>query len=283
MRRLVGVAGPRKVLYLTAALTGLRRSELAELERDDFHLEAAKPFINVRASTTKYHKQAVIALHPDVKDEIALLVRQLPAGEKRIFAHLMPNMDRFRADLKAAGIEFINAKGLRADFHSLRYTLATNLARAGTAPRVAMEIMRHSDMRLTAKTYTDAGLLPIADAVLNLPSLVKPKGADSQIDSQNLFRAGQDQSGTVTKSASFFTTDLIANQTVTSDKSAPDRLGHEKQKSGQNRIRTCEGKARRFTVFPRWPLGYLPRYGARRRTIASLEGYASWRAMKMLF
>ena len=25
---------------------------------------------------------------------------------------------------------------------------------------------------------------------------------------------------------------------------------------GRNRIRTCEGKARRFTVSPRWPLGY---------------------------
>jgi hypothetical protein len=63
-----------------------------------------------------------------------------------------------------------------------------------------MEIMRHSDMRLTAKTYTDAGLLPIAEAVLNLPSHVKPI-VDSQIDSQNLFRAGQAQSGPVTKSA----------------------------------------------------------------------------------
>jgi len=257
MRRLVIAAGPRKVLYLTAALTGLRRSELAELERDDIHFEAAKPFINVRASTTKNHKQAVIALHPDVKDEIALLVQQLSAGEKRIFAHLMPNMDRFRADLKAAGIEFINQKGLRADFHSLRHTLATNLARAGTAPRVAMEIMRHSDMRLTAKTYTDAGLLPIADAVLNLPSLVKPKVTSTQIGTQNLFRASHDQSGPVTKAASLFATDLFENQTVTSDKSAPDRLGHEKQKHGQNRIRTCEGKARRFTVRPLTSQGLL--------------------------
>ncbi len=224
----------------------------------DIHFEAAKPFINVRASTTKNHKQAVIALHMDVKDEIAALVRQLPAGEKRIFAHLMPNMDRFRADLKAAGIEFIDAKGLRADFHSLRHTLATNLAKAGTAPRVAMEIMRHSDMRLTAKTYTDAGLLPIADAVLNLPSLVKPEATSTQIGTQNLFLTGHDQSSRVTKSASLSTTYLIENQIVTRDKSAPGRLGHEKKKHGQNRIRTCEGKARRFTVFPRWPLGYLP-------------------------
>jgi hypothetical protein len=51
-------------------------------------------------------------------------------------------MKRFKADLKASGIEFIHIAGHRADFHSLRHTLATNLARAGTAPRVAMEIMR---------------------------------------------------------------------------------------------------------------------------------------------
>jgi len=51
-------------------------------------------------------------------------------------------MMRFKMDLKAAVIPFLNASGQRADFHSLRHSLATNLARAGTAPRVAMEIMR---------------------------------------------------------------------------------------------------------------------------------------------
>ena len=147
--------------------------------------------MSARASTTKNRKQAVIALHADVKTELDALVSTLPPGETKVFAHLMPNMDTFRADLKAAGIEFINAKGLRADFHSFRHTLATNLARAGTAPRVAMEIMRHSDMRLTAKTYTDAGLLPMADAVLSLPSLVKSQNSWTQIRPQSLVPEGQ--------------------------------------------------------------------------------------------
>ena len=151
MQRLLCVAGNRKVVYLTAVYTCLRRSEMAALERDDLHLEREKPFINVRASTTKNHQQAVIALHPDLVSEMRSHVTKLPAGESRIFAGVMPTMKRFKADLTAAGIEFINAKGYRADFHSLRHTLATNLARAGTAPRVAMEIMRHSDMRLTSK------------------------------------------------------------------------------------------------------------------------------------
>ena len=35
------------------------------------------------------------------------------------------------------------------------------LVNAGISPRVAMELMRHSDMRLTAKTYTDVMNLPL--------------------------------------------------------------------------------------------------------------------------
>ncbi len=61
-------------------------------------------------------------------------------------------------------------EGRRADFHSLRHTRATNLARRNIAPRVAMEILRHSDIRLTMNRYTDASLLPVADAIGKLPS-----------------------------------------------------------------------------------------------------------------
>jgi integrase len=238
MQSLLVAAGPRKVLYLAAVFTGLRRGELAELERDDIHLEEGKQFLNVRASTTKNHKQAVIALHPDVVKELSILLDKLPSAEKNVFGGLMPTMERFKADLKAAGITFINEKGLRADFHSLRHTLATNLARAGTAPRVAMEIMRHSDMRLTAKTYTDAGLLPIADAVLNLPSLVVKRPADSQIDSQNLFRAGHDLSATGTPVPGISLFDLSEDQQLGHGKEIPDTTGQENVKSGPYRIRT---------------------------------------------
>jgi type I restriction enzyme R subunit len=62
----------------------------------------------------------------------------------------------------------------------------------GSVQDIAMEIMRHSDIKLTTKTYTDAGLLPLAETVIKLPSLTKltkPTEPDSQIDSQRLFRA----------------------------------------------------------------------------------------------
>jgi integrase len=200
MQRLLAIAGTRKVIYLAAVYTGLRRGELSKLLRTDLHLDASQPFMNVRASTTKNHKQATIAVHPDLLPELRDLLAKLPARESRVLADLLPTMDTFRADLKAAGIEFVDAQGRRADFHALRHTLATNLMLAGTSPRIAMEIMRHSDIKLTTKTYTDAGLLPVADNVINLPSFNKPSAPDSQIDSQRLFRASADLSGKVTDS-----------------------------------------------------------------------------------
>jgi len=240
MQHLLAIAGARKVVYLTAVYTGLRRSEMAALERDDLHLEGEKPFINVRASTTKNHQQAVIALHPDLVTEMRAHIAKLPAGESRIFAGVMPTMKRFKTDLTAAGIEFINAKGYRADFHSLRHTLATNLARAGTAPRVAMEIMRHSDMRLTSKTYTDAGLLPVADAVLKLPSLTGKKSADSQIDSQDLFRAGQDLSTADTKTTSSAYFEVADNQHDGQQNVGLVKTSQKLADGARYRVRTCD-------------------------------------------
>ena len=107
-------------------------------------------------------------------------------------------MNIFKADLRAARIDPVDGRGQRTDFHALRHTLATNLALAGTAPRAAMEVMRHSDMRLTSKTYTDAGLLPLADAVTKLPSFADSDAVNSQRDSQSLFRRSRSPSLSVT-------------------------------------------------------------------------------------
>jgi len=119
------VSQSRKPVYLTAVFTGLRQRTCA-LEWDDVHLNAAQPFLNVRASTTKNHKQAIIGLHEDVVTELQKLQAERRSSTNGlVFAALMPNIETFKADLKEAKIEFINAKNQRADFHSLRHTLAT--------------------------------------------------------------------------------------------------------------------------------------------------------------
>ena len=86
-------------------------------------------------------------------------------------------------------------RGNFADFHSLRKTFGTNLARAGVPSRAAMALMRHSDRRLTDKIYTDENLLGTWSAFDALPNYTETA---SQGASQELVAAGQNVSLAVT-------------------------------------------------------------------------------------
>lgn len=167
--RLLAVAGPRRVVYLLALTTGLRRKELKLLQWGDVHLEAPHPFINARPSTTKNGKTAVLWLRDDVVDELRKIKPKDVLPVEAVFAKGPPDMPAYLADLAAAEVDEYDSRGRRADFHALRHTVATNLNRAGVAPRVAQEVMRHSELSLTMRTYTDAGALPTLDAVNSLP------------------------------------------------------------------------------------------------------------------
>ena len=128
-----------------------------------------EPFLNVRAATTKNGKAAPIP----IDDELAGALRELRGdgaqASGKVFESL-PRIARFRADLAKAEIQPVSPSGERVDFHALRMTFQMRLTLNGVSPRVVMEAMRHSDMKLTAKTYTDAGMLPTREAVCSLPS-----------------------------------------------------------------------------------------------------------------
>ena len=49
------------------------------------------------------------------------------------------------------------------------------LSQAGVAPRMAQELLRHSDIRLTMNTYTHLQLVDTAGAVEALPEIDKPE------------------------------------------------------------------------------------------------------------
>ncbi|MFA5043834.1 MAG: tyrosine-type recombinase/integrase, partial [Kiritimatiellia bacterium] len=194
--RLFQVAGPRKVVYLFAVVTGLRRGEMFALRWSDLAIDNMPFCVNVRSSTSKNHKNSVLPLRPEL---VVLLKGLRPLDyepDARVFKGLMPEMNRFKKDLELAGIPFVDAAGRRADFHAMRKTLATNMLKGGVALRVAMEMMRHSEARLTAGVYTDASQLPLEDAINRLPSYAEPL---AHILSQSLVRDGQNESFAVTK------------------------------------------------------------------------------------
>jgi integrase len=237
LRRLISVNGSRGVVYLVAARTGIRRGELAQIEWRDVHLDTTQPFIAVRALVAKNHSHAMQPLTSDAVDALRDLWRPEAKPHDRVFAGLIPRMEQFRKDLKAAGIEYIDSRGERADFHALRKTFGTMLTLAGIGQRTVMELMRHSDPRLTVKTYTDANMLPVSDAVVSLLRFAA-KRQHSQIDSQKLVP----QSSSVSVSVPFEPQKpqlLIAgDQTFSPSESASVPISPETADGARCRVRT---------------------------------------------
>jgi len=171
---LLSVAGAQRIVYLTAALTGIRHGELKELRWGDINLLGEKPSVTVRASVSKNHKQACLPLHPAL---VVALKEFRPADATAgdlVFKGLVPRSKVFNRHLKAAKIAKVDTQGRVVDFHSLRHTFCTNLHRAGVSQREAMELMRHNDPRLTATTYTDTSLLALGSAVQKIVFLPSP-------------------------------------------------------------------------------------------------------------
>lgn len=165
----------RALIYKVAVLTGLRANELRTLAVRDLSF-GDLPFLKLNRSNEKNRKGSTIALRDDLASELRNwvvgkergdLVFNVPAGILRI-------MNR---DLKLAGIPKVDEDGCVVHVHALRHSFGTHLSAAGVAPRVAQAAMRHSDIKLTMKTYTDARLLDTAGAVNSLGML--RKGATS--------------------------------------------------------------------------------------------------------
>ena len=159
----------RSIVYLTAARTGLRQAELAKLKWGDINLSSKIPHILGRAATTKNSKDSRIPMTIQLERK---LLKHRPDDWKPshpVFPKGVPRSRTLQIDLKKAGIPYQDDMGRYADFHSLRYTWGTYLQCNGVSSRVAMELMRHSDRKLTDKIYTDSNLLPVGEVIRNLP------------------------------------------------------------------------------------------------------------------
>ena len=181
-KRLLSVAGPRRLVYLTAMRTGLRRSELKELCWGDLRIDPLelRPHIVLRARATKGRRGDIIALRKNLAAELLAVRPENVDPSAKVFKRVAA-MDTFKRDLERAGIERMDSSGRVVDFHALRYTLGTMLAQTGTAPRTAMEIMRHKDIKLTMNVYTDPRLLDTTAAIEQLPDLNSPAGTERAV------------------------------------------------------------------------------------------------------
>ena len=141
----------RAVLYRLALNTGFRVSELASLTPKSFHLDSQPAYVRLEASDAKNKDVAEQPLPAPLVAQLRKFLKSLPADEPvwpgtwQLYAARMVRADLAETDV--AGL----------DFHSLRTTFITNLARQNVHPRKAQELARHSDINLTMKFYTKLG------------------------------------------------------------------------------------------------------------------------------
>ncbi len=166
LQRLLDVSGDCAIPYLIAAMTGLRRKELAALRWDDIVLSDGGSYVVVRASIARNARRARLDLHPDAAAAFAFLHRD-SSGPLVFGRRGLPEVSVLKSDLAVANIPFKDGLGRRLDFHSFRDIWATMLRRQGVDRLLVKQLMRHSDLKLTEK-YTDDAQLPTAAVVQSL-------------------------------------------------------------------------------------------------------------------
>ena len=190
---------PRATIYLVAARTGLRRSEMAKLTWGDVDLDRAA--VKIRVGVGKAARDDLIPLHPQVVRLLRDLRPAHPTATSRVF-WTMPTITSFYSDLDRARERWIGEAGSEeergrreasdflarrdsggrwVDFHSLRKTFATALPRASIMPQLAKNLMRHADMRTTLEHYTDLRLADLAAAISGVPEVEGVEAAAPEI------------------------------------------------------------------------------------------------------
>lgn len=250
--KLLSAAPPSRAwVYLTILYTGLRRHELNLLTWGHFHLDAVQPFVELPANITKNRKADRQPLRSEV---VAALRSRMPDNSmpfEWVFRGKVPSPAKLRRDLRAAGIPAVDDRGRVVDVHALRTTFCTLLSVAGVAPRVAMELMRHSDLKLTMRIYTDAGQLPLAADVQRLPSFALPKHdaqIDAQIHSQTAVAGGVAESQRVASGLELANQQAAEIVAFSPAQSSPVASGEDLKMVGAVRFEPVEGGSQRSAV-----------------------------------
>lgn len=154
---------------MLAFFARLRRLEVKALKWGDIHFDTLPAKIRLRARTTKAKRADSVPLHAQLDAELRAF-RPDDAEASQAVVCTVPSMKAFRADLKLAGIEDVDAEGHCADLNSVGRTFIAAMAAHGVNQRAAQAIARHTDPRLTASAYTDE-LLPLAAEIAKVPAI----------------------------------------------------------------------------------------------------------------
>lgn len=174
-----GLTGPeRRLLYLTAFASGLRRGELRRLTPASLWAAADPPELRLDPRT-KGGRPVRQPLPPGVAAELAAYAATRPAGGPLFPDGPWRNLSAamLARDLAAAGIPYKLDDGTGAkalDFHALRYSFATAVVAGGATVKEAQELLRHSTPTLTFGVYAQADRAGLAGVVGRIDPTAPP-------------------------------------------------------------------------------------------------------------
>jgi site-specific recombinase XerD len=194
----------RAMLYLLAANSGFRCSELASLMPESFDLAGDSPSVTVDAAYSKRRRKDTQPLPREAALVLAQWLEGKPA-QHRLWPGRWVNhaAKMVKADLAAARAAWIRKAATFEerqereasmvltfrdeadqvfDFHALRHQYVSNLAAAGVHPKIAQTLARHSTITLTLDRYTHVGLYDLSASVNSLPAPpVEVSGAEANV------------------------------------------------------------------------------------------------------
>ncbi|MHC4546565.1 MAG: site-specific integrase [Planctomycetota bacterium] len=185
----------RAVLYVLAASTGFRASELSSLTWRSFDFGSDGPTVTVLAAYSKRKRDDVQPLPRYIADQFVLCRQELGASpDSRVFPRFVDakGAEILRVDLEAAGIPYRDESDRVVDFHALRHTYISNLNQSGASPKVSQSLARHSTITLTLDRYTHLAMHSERNAVENLPAVPNVYGNQTRDNKAIAIKTGTD-------------------------------------------------------------------------------------------
>lgn len=147
-----------RVMYLTAAMTGLRQGELLALRWSDVdwsssRVRVRRAFVRGEYGTPKSKRSSrSVPLADRVAGELDRLFQRsdFQGDDDLVFAHPRLGHPIDRSKVRKRYIKARDQAGIRkVSFHDLRHTFATQMAAAGVPIRTLQEWLGHRDIKTT--------------------------------------------------------------------------------------------------------------------------------------
>lgn len=171
--RLTQEGRERRLLYMTAILTGMRQGELGRLLVRHLKLDGANPAFFIAPKVDAKNKHGIwLPLLLDHVVELAAWIRDAGKQEDDPVFYVPDKPNKIlRRDLAMANIPYKDKEGKFFDFHALRHCTDSYLNAHGVPPTVVMMFMRHKKPSLSLVTYNDPRMTDARKALDALPKL----------------------------------------------------------------------------------------------------------------